>query len=133
MTSMTGMTSTTPAGRLKLVLLIGGLSMLGPLSMDLYLPALPSLTRDLGGSPSLVQLTLTACLLGLAAGQLLAGPLSDALGRRRPLFGGVAAYALASLLCALAPSVPALVAFRLIQGMAGAAGLVIARGGPRRL
>jgi DHA1 family bicyclomycin/chloramphenicol resistance-like MFS transporter len=101
--------------------------MFGPLSMDLYLPALPSLTRDLGGSASLVQLTLTACLLGLAAGQLLAGPLSDALGRRRPLLVGVATYALASLLCALAPSVPALVVFRLIQGTAGAAGVVIAR------
>ena len=100
------MTSKTADGRLKLVLIIGGLSAFGPLSIDLYLPALPSLSRDLGGSPSLVQLTLTACLLGLAAGQLLAGPLSDALGRRRPLFVGLAAYALASLLCALAPSVP---------------------------
>ncbi len=72
------MTSKTSDGRLKLVLIIGGLSAFGPLSIDLYLPALPSLSRDLGGSPSLVQLTLTACLLGLAAGQLVAGPLSDA-------------------------------------------------------
>jgi MFS transporter, DHA1 family, multidrug resistance protein len=133
MISMTSTTSTTAdgrrttQGRLKLVLLIGGLSMFAPLSMDLYLPALPALSRDLGGSPSLVQLTLTACLLGLATGQLVAGPLSDALGRRRPLFVGLAAYALASLLCALAPSVPALVVCRLIQGMAGAAGLVIAQ------
>src|SRR5258707_8063197 len=66
------MTSTTTDGRLKLVLIIGGLSAFGPLSMDLYLPALPTLTRDLGGGASLVQLTLTACLLGLAAGQLVA-------------------------------------------------------------
>ena len=121
------MTSTTADGRLKLVLIIGGLSAFGPLSIDLYLPALPSLTRDLGGSPSLVQLTLTACLLGLAMGQLVAGPLSDALGRRRPLFVGLAAYALASLLCALAPSVAVLVVLRLIQGTAAAAGIVIAR------
>ena len=121
------MTSKTADGRLKLVLIIGGLSAFGPLSIDLYLPALPSLSRDLGGSPSLVQLTLTACLLGLAAGQLVAGPLSDALGRRRPLFVGLAAYALASLLCALAPSVALLVALRLIQGTAAAAGIVIAR------
>jgi DHA1 family bicyclomycin/chloramphenicol resistance-like MFS transporter len=127
MTSTRVQGRTTPEGRLKLVLLIGGLSMFGPLSMDLYLPALPSLTRDLGGSPSLVQLTLTACLLGLAAGQLVAGPLSDALGRRRPLLVGVAAYALASLLCALAPAVPVLVVVRLIQGTGGAAGVVIAR------
>ncbi|MBV9282109.1 MAG: MFS transporter, partial [Chloroflexi bacterium] len=120
------MTGKTTDGRLKLILIIGGLSTFGPLSMDLYLPALPSLTRDLGGSASLVQLTLTACLLGLAAGQLIAGPLSDSLGRRRPLFVGVAVYSLASLLCALAPSVPALVVFRLIQGTAGASGIVIA-------
>jgi DHA1 family bicyclomycin/chloramphenicol resistance-like MFS transporter len=127
MTSATALRRTTPQGRLKLVLLIGGLSMFGPLSMDLYLPALPALSRDLGGSPSLVQLTLTACLLGLAAGQLVAGPLSDALGRRRPLLVGVATYALASLLCALAPAVPVLVVVRLIQGTGGAAGVVIAR------
>lgn len=121
------MTGKTTEGRLKLVLIIGALSTFGPLSMDLYLPALPSLSRDLGGSASLVQLTLTACLLGLAAGQLIAGPLSDSLGRRRPLFVGVAVYSLASLLCALAPSVPVLVLFRLVQGTAGAAGIVIAR------
>src|SRR5919199_4936346 len=121
------MTGTTTEGRLKLVLIIGALSTFGPLSMDLYLPALPSLTRDLGGSASQVQLTLTACLLGLATGQLVVGPMSDFLGRRRPLFVGVAAYSLASLLCAFAPSVPVLVVFRLIQGTAGAAGLVIAQ------
>ncbi len=121
------MTSPPTNGRLKLVLIIGGLSAFGPLSMDLYLPALPSLTRDLGGSASLVQLTLTACLLGLAAGQVVAGPLSDALGRRRPLFVGLAAYVLASFLCALAPSAPLLVVFRLIQGTAAASGVVIAR------
>src|ERR671926_1924058 len=118
------MTGTTTEGRFSLVLIIGGLSTFGPLSMDLYLPALPSLTRDLGGTASLVQLTLTACLIGLAAGQLIAGPLSDSLGRRRPLFVGVAIYALASLLCAFAPSVPVLVVLRLIQGIAGAAGVV---------
>jgi DHA1 family bicyclomycin/chloramphenicol resistance-like MFS transporter len=121
------MTNKTTESRLKLVLIIGALSTFGPLSMDLYLPALPSLTRDLGGTASLVQLTLTACLLGLAAGQLIAGPLSDSMGRRRPLFVGVAVYSLASFLCALAPSVPVLVLFRLIQGTAGAAGIVIAR------
>ncbi|MBV9279334.1 MAG: Bcr/CflA family multidrug efflux MFS transporter [Chloroflexi bacterium] len=121
------MTIKTPDRRVKLVLLIGGLSAFAPLSIDLYLPALPSLTRDLGGTASLVQLTLTACLLGLAAGQLIAGPLSDSMGRRRPLLVGIAAYTLASFLCALASSVPVLVVFRLIQGMAGAAGIVIAQ------
>jgi MFS transporter, DHA1 family, multidrug resistance protein len=121
------MTSGTPGRRLKLVLIIGSLSAFGSLSMDMYLPALPSLTRDLGGSASAVQLTLTGCLLGLAGGQLIAGPLSDSLGRRRPLFAGLVVYVLASLLCSFAPSVPVLIALRLIQGAAAASGVVIAR------
>jgi MFS transporter, DHA1 family, multidrug resistance protein len=121
------MTSRTPGRRLKLVLIIGSLSAFGSLSMDMYLPALPSLTRDLGGSASLVQLTLTGCLLGLGAGQLIAGPLSDSLGRRRPLFAGLVVYTLASLLCSFAPSVPVLIVLRLIQGTAAASGVVIAR------
>lgn len=121
------MPSRTIDGRLKLVLLIGSLSAFGSLSMDMYLPALPSLSKDLHGSASMVQLTLTACLLGLAAGQLIAGPLSDSLGRRRPLFVGLVIYTLASLLCSFAPSMPVLVILRLIQGTAAASGVVIAR------
>jgi len=107
--------------------LLGSLTAFGPLSIDMYLPALPAISRDLLASESLIQLTLTACLVGLALGQLLAGPLSDTLGRRRPLLIGVAAYVLASLLCALAPSAIILVLLRLVQGLAGAAGIVIAR------
>jgi DHA1 family bicyclomycin/chloramphenicol resistance-like MFS transporter len=95
--------------------------------MDAYLPALPALGRDLDASPSAVQLTLTSCMLGLAAGQLLVGPLSDVLGRRRPLLVGLTVFTLASLACALAPSVWLLIALRLVQGLAGAAGIVIAR------
>jgi len=110
-----------------LALLLGGLSTFGPLSMDMYLPGLPQLGRDLGASASATQLTLTACLAGLALGQLVAGPLSDRLGRRRPLLAGVALYAVASLLCAFAPSVGVLIVLRLIQGAAGAAGIVISR------
>jgi DHA1 family bicyclomycin/chloramphenicol resistance-like MFS transporter len=74
-----------------------------------------------------VQLTLTACLLGLAAGQLVVGPLSDALGRRRPLLAGMAVYVVATAACAIAPDARLLIAFRLIQGLSGAAGVVIAR------
>ena len=111
----------------RLVLILGALSTFALLSIDMYLPALPALARDLGASAWQGQLTLSAFLLGLAGGQLLAGPLSDALGRRRPLLVGIAAYAVASLLCALAPSVGALVGLRLVQGVAGAAGVVIAR------
>jgi L-glyceraldehyde 3-phosphate reductase len=107
--------------------ILGALTAIGPLSIDMYLPALPRLTRDLSTGAAQAQLTLTACLAGLAVGQVVAGPLSDALGRRRPLLAGVAIYVLASLLCVLAPTVEALIALRLVQGAAGAAGIVIAR------
>jgi MFS transporter, DHA1 family, multidrug resistance protein len=112
---------------LRLTLILGALSAFGPLSMDMYLPGLPSLTRDLGASASTGQLTLTGCLLGLAGGQLLAGPLSDSLGRRRPLLAGLVGFIAASLACAAAPSIGILVALRFIQGSLGGAGVVIAR------
>jgi DHA1 family bicyclomycin/chloramphenicol resistance-like MFS transporter len=109
------------------VVVLGLLTMFGPLSLDLYLPALPQLADDLGTSASAAQLSITACLVGLAVGQLVAGPLSDRLGRRRPLIVGLLAYVVASVACALAPSVMVLVALRLVQGLAGAAGIVISR------
>jgi DHA1 family bicyclomycin/chloramphenicol resistance-like MFS transporter len=109
------------------------LSTFGPLSLDLYLPALPSLAAELGASTSAAQLTLTSCLIGLAVGQLVAGPLSDRYGRRPPLIIGLVAYALASLACAFAWTVSVLIVFRLVQGLAGAAGLVIARAVARDL
>jgi len=111
----------------RLVLILGALSAFAPLSIDMYLPALPALGRDFGTGASQVQLTLSSCLLGLALGQLIAGPVSDALGRRRPLLVGVAAYAAASLLCVVAPSVGALILLRFVQGLGGAAGIVISR------
>jgi DHA1 family bicyclomycin/chloramphenicol resistance-like MFS transporter len=110
-----------------LALLLGGLSAFGPLSLDMYLPGLPQLGRELHASASATQLTLTACLAGLALGQLVAGPLSDRLGRRRPQLAGVALYAGASLLCALSPSIGVLILLRFVQGAAGAAGIVIGR------
>ncbi|MDO8188890.1 multidrug effflux MFS transporter [Conexibacter sp. JD483] len=114
-------------GARTLIVALGALTAFGPLSLDMYLPGLPQLARDLGSSTSLAQLTLTACMVGLAGGQLLAGPLSDARGRRGPLLVGLALYALASALCALAPSIWVLILLRLVQGAAGAAGIVIAR------
>jgi MFS transporter, DHA1 family, multidrug resistance protein len=113
--------------RLGQILLLGCLSMFAPLSIDMYLPALPTLSRDLDATASEAQLTLSAFFLGLALGQAVIGPLSDALGRRRPLLVGVAAYAVASLLCAFAPNIIGLVGFRFVQGFAGAAGIVISR------
>ncbi|MFR9794809.1 multidrug effflux MFS transporter [Streptomyces sp. MS06] len=112
---------------LLIVLVLGGLTATPPLSMDMYLPSLPEVTRSLHAPAATVQLTLTACLAGMALGQLAVGPMSDRWGRRRPLLAGLAVYILATLLCALAPTVEALVAFRLAQGLAGAAGIVIAR------
>ena len=116
-----------PAARARLALLLGGLTAFAPLSIDMYLPGLPALGGDLSAGASAVQLTLTACLAGLAVGQLVAGPLSDKLGRRRPLLAGVGAYTLASALCAAAPTVWALAGLRFVQGATGAAGIVIAR------
>lgn len=110
-----------------LIVVLGALSAFGPLSLDMYLPGLPDLADDLGSSASAAQLTLTACMIGLATGQLLAGPLSDARGRRRPLLAGLALYALASALCALAPSIWLLIPLRLLQGAAGAFGIAISR------
>jgi DHA1 family bicyclomycin/chloramphenicol resistance-like MFS transporter len=113
--------------RARTVVVLGGLTMFGPLSLDLYLPALPQLADDLNASASAAQLSITACLVGLAVGQLVAGPLSDRLGRKRPLMIGLVAYLLASVACALAPSVTVLIVLRLIQGLGGAAGIVISR------
>lgn len=119
--------ATTGWQRLRFFLIVGALTAFAPLSIDMYLPALPAIARDFHTGPSQVQLTLTAFLAGIALGQLLAGPISDAVGRRRPLFFGVIGYVAASLLCAVAPSVFALAGLRLVQGLTGAAGVVIAR------
>ncbi|MEU2771964.1 multidrug effflux MFS transporter [Streptomyces sp. NPDC007162] len=125
-----GTAAAPPAARragLLLVLLLGGLTATPPLAMDMYLPSLPEVTRSLHAPAATVQLTLTACLAGMALGQLAVGPMSDRWGRRRPLLTGLAVYVVATALCALAPNVETLVAFRLAQGLAGAAGIVIAR------
>ncbi|MCW2522384.1 MAG: transporter [Frankiales bacterium] len=114
----------TPLG---LFLVLGGLSAIGPIATDMYLPALPTMAREQHASTSTVQLTLTACLLGLGIGQVVAGPLSDRFGRRRPLLIGMALFMVASIACALAPNIPVLIATRGLQGLAGAAGVVISR------
>ncbi len=113
----------SPTGRryVQLVLVLGALIALGPLTIDMYLPAFPRIAEDLDASDSAVQLTLTGMLLGLSVGQLVIGPLSDAFGRRRPLVIGICAHAAASLLCALAPTVAMLATVRVVQGFAGAA------------
>ncbi|MGW4232908.1 multidrug effflux MFS transporter [Streptomyces sp. NPDC004980] len=108
-------------------LVLGGLTALPPLSMDMYLPALPAVTDSLHAPASTVQLTLTACLTGMALGQLVVGPMSDRWGRRKPLLLGMIVYVVATAICAFAPSAELLIGFRLLQGLAGAAGIVISR------
>ncbi|SCE92940.1 MFS transporter, DHA1 family, bicyclomycin/chloramphenicol resistance protein [Micromonospora viridifaciens] len=110
-----------------LLVLLGTLTAIGPLSLDMYLPAFPAMTRDLGADQAQIQLSLTTCLIGLALGQFVTGPLSDRWGRRRPVLVGVTAYALLALVCAAAPNAPALAAARFAQGLAGGMGVVVAR------
>ncbi|MFF3237564.1 multidrug effflux MFS transporter [Micromonospora sp. NPDC002931] len=110
-----------------LLVLLGTITAFGPLSLDTYLPAFPAMARDLSASQAQIQLSLTTCLIGMALGQLVTGPLSDRWGRRRPVLVGVGAYTLLSLLCAAAPSPEALAAARFAQGFAGGMGVVVAR------
>ena len=118
----------TPDGwqRLRLVLVLGALVALGPVTIDMYLPALPTIVDDLGTTDTAAQITLTGTLLGLGLGQLLVGPLSDAFGRKRPLLAGVALHVLASLLCLIAPNVAVLGALRVLQGVGAAGASVVA-------
>ena len=110
-----------------LVIILASLSIVGPLSIDMYLPGLPTIQRDLATSASLVQITLSACLLGLALGQLVAGPISDVVGRRPPVMVGIVGFMVASFLCSVAPNIETLILFRFLQGFAGSAGIVISR------
>jgi DHA1 family bicyclomycin/chloramphenicol resistance-like MFS transporter len=118
---------TDQRGRVALIVALGALSGFGPLCLDMYLPALPELPGELNSTSSAAQLTLSACIVGLAVGQLITGPLSDRLGRRRPLLVGVGIFVVTSALCALTSSMTLLIGLRLIQGAAGAAGIVIGR------
>ncbi|MEV7234350.1 multidrug effflux MFS transporter [Streptomyces sp. NPDC051020] len=120
-------TAATRRTALLVTLVLGGLTALPPLSMDMYLPALPAVTDALHAPAATVQLTLTACLAGMALGQVVVGPMSDRWGRRRPLLLGMAVYVLATAICVFAPTAELLIGFRLLQGLAGAAGIVIAR------
>lgn len=110
-----------------LLVLFGALSAMGPLATDMYLAALPRITEDLHTRASTVQLTLSACMVGLAAGQLVVGPLSDQFGRRRPLLVGSVVCVLAALGCALAPTIGLLILCRFLLGFSGSAGVVVAR------
>lgn len=113
--------------RVRFALLLGTFSALGPFTIDMYLPSFPAIAADFGTTASMVQLSLTACLLGLGLGQLIMGALSDVYGRRKPLLVAMVFYLAASLACALAPSIGLFIALRFIQGFAASAGIVISR------
>lgn len=109
-----------------MIVVLGLLVALGPLTIDMYLPALPRIAEELSVSSSIAQLTLTGTLAGLAIGQLVIGPLSDSLGRRKPLMAGIVLHMLASLLCMFAPDITTLGIARGLQGVGAAAAMVVA-------
>lgn len=119
-------TRTLPPSRVRMIVVLGALVALGPLTIDMYLPALPKIGDELGVSSSVAQLTLTGTLAGLALGQLIVGPLSDSLGRRRPLMAGIVLHMLASLVCMFAPNIMVLGLARSLQGVGAAAATVVA-------
>jgi DHA1 family bicyclomycin/chloramphenicol resistance-like MFS transporter len=112
---------------IRFALLLGAFSALGPFTIDMYLPSFPQITTFFGTKASLIQLSLTACLLGLGLGQIVMGALSDVHGRRKPLLLAMILYFLASFGCALAPNIGVFITLRFIQGFATSAGLVISR------
>jgi DHA1 family bicyclomycin/chloramphenicol resistance-like MFS transporter len=112
--------------RARMIVVLGALVALGPLTIDMYLPALPKIADDLSVSSSVAQLTLTGTLAGLALGQLIVGPLSDSVGRRRPLMAGIVLHMLASVLCIFAPNIELLGAGRVLQGIGASAAMVVA-------
>jgi MFS transporter, DHA1 family, multidrug resistance protein len=117
------------AGRLSigLLTLLAVITSFGALSLDLYLPGLPRLQRDLGTSPAAVQLTVTSCIAGLAAGQFASGLIADMAGRRQPLLLGSALWTVATFCCSLVQSVPQLIGLRFVQGLGAGAGIALAR------
>ena len=114
-------------GDLGLIVLLGSLTAIAPMSIDMYLPAFPVLQQAFATDTGAVQRTLSVFFIGLALGQLAYGPLSDRYGRRRPLLAGMALYTAASVGCAMAGTIGQLQAWRGLQAMGGCAGVVIAR------
>lgn len=109
------------------IALLAFFTSLGPLSIDMYLPALPSMAQDFGVSTQMVANTLPAYFLGLAVGQLIYGPISDRIGRKKPLYFGMTLFTLGSILCFLAPDAWSLIIARILQALGGCVGVVIAR------
>ncbi len=112
---------------MQLALLLGSLGLLGPFTIDMYLPSFPTIVKEFHTTASFVQISLTTCLLGLGLGQLIIGPMSDVKGRRNPLLIFLGLYLIASVTCAIAPNIYSFIGARFVQGFAAAGGLVISR------
>ena len=113
--------------KIRLTILLGCLTALAPLATDMYLPALPTMNNEFNVGTSLIQMTLSATMIGMALGQIFAGPISDMSGRKIPLVIGMSLFTLSSLGCMFASDIKIFLALRLIQGLTGAFGIVIAR------
>ncbi|SDO00243.1 multidrug effflux MFS transporter [Phyllobacterium sp. OV277] len=111
----------------RTALILGLLSAIGPFAIDMYLPALPSIGKDLSAENNVVQMSLLAFFISFAIFQLIYGPLSDMWGRKAPLYMGIGLFAVASVGCALSKDIETLIAFRFLQGIGGAAGMVVPR------
>lgn len=121
----TGMKNTKT--RFYLILILGLLTAIGPLSIDMYLPAFPEIANELHTSVAQVMLSLSSFFIGISAGQFIYGPLLERFGRKKPLYAGLCIYLLASVGCAMAGSVNSLILFRLLQALGGCAGMVASR------
>ncbi|HEY1095569.1 MAG TPA: multidrug effflux MFS transporter [Glycomyces sp.] len=110
-----------------MVFVLGALSATAPIAIDLSLPAFPAMAEALGSPESRIQLTLTSMMIGMGLGQAFIGPLSDRIGRRKPLLIGMMVFTVTSLVCTVAQSADLLIAMRFLQGLSGAAGVVVAR------
>src|SRR5262245_1710062 len=119
--------SASHRGHTELIVLLGAVTAFAPVSIDMYLPALPVLSKEFGASPGHVQLSVASFFLGLAVGQGFYGPLSDRFGRTRPLYAGLLLFVLASIGCALAPSINFLIVVRFFQALGACSGQVISR------
>ncbi|TCV97644.1 DHA1 family bicyclomycin/chloramphenicol resistance-like MFS transporter [Luteibacter rhizovicinus] len=112
---------------MRAAIVLGLLSAIGPFAIDMYLPALPSIGKSLGADVGTVQLSLMVFFMSMGVGQLIYGPLSDMIGRKRPIYIGLSIFALGSIGCAMAPDIHTLIFFRFVQGLGACAGMVIPR------
>lgn len=121
------MNALTGFKRFRFAVLLGLLAAMGPLTIDMYLPSFPTIAESFDTTASLVQVSLTACLLGIGVGQLVFGPMSDVYGRKKPLIFSLIGYGIASAICMFSPTITAFIAARFLQGFAASAGIVISR------